>query len=239
MRARQLFVLGAVSLMLLASAAQAVIDDFESYPLNSVIAGQGGWVGWGGPAAAQELVSNIQARSGEQSLQLAGGDADVVHMYAGMDSGIVEMTAWQYIPSSEVEGTTYYILMNTFVNPAGPFSWSSEIHFDLGPGTVRDVLHQTAAVDGGVDNTLSIIRDQWVEIKHVIDMDNDWYTVTYGGALLTADEWDNNGVAALAALDLFAPDANTVYYDDVLVPEPATMSLLVLGGLAVLRRKRR
>jgi len=246
MRTTQLFVLGAVSLMLLAGVAQAQIDDFESYPLGSVIDGQGGWKGWGSPAAAQELVSNIQARSGEQSLQLAGTDADPVHQFAGLDSGIVEMTAWQYIPSSEVVGTTYYILMNTFVNPGGPFGWSSQITFDLadtttgaGTGIVRETMVQSGGEPGASNTPLDIVRDQWVEIKHVIDMDNDWVTITYGGQPLAADEWSNGGPTALAAIDLYAPNENAVYYDDVMVPEPATMSLLVLGGLAALRRKRR
>ncbi len=219
------------------SAAWAAIDDFESYALNSVIYGQGGWTGWGGAPAAQELVSNIQAHSGDQSLQIAGGDADVVHQYSGLTSGVVEMTSWQYIPTSEVEGATYYILMNRYVL-GGPSGWSSQVNFDLATNTVRESMHQTDAVDGGIDNTLAIIRDQWVEIKHIIDLDNDWYTLSYGGQMLAADEWSNGGPASLRALDLYTPDANTVYYDDVMIPEPTTLAILVLGGGLLLRRRR-
>jgi len=227
MRLRQLSVLGAVSLMLLTSAAQAVGDDFESYVLGSVIDGQGDWVGWGNPATAQELVSNIQAHSGQQSLQLAGTDADPVHLFSGLDSGIVQLTTWQYIPSFEVVGTTYYILMNTFTNPDGPFGWSSQINFDLadtttgaGTGIVRETMVQSGGEPDASNTSLDIIRDRWVQIKHVIDLDNDWVTITYDGQSLAADEWSNGGVTELAALDLYAPNENTIYYDDVLLVVP-------------------
>jgi len=45
-------------------------------------------------------------------------------------------------------------------------------------------------------------------------------------------------------MDIFpvTADASVMYYDDISlieIPEPATMSLLALGGLAMLRRRRR
>ena len=39
-------------------------------------------------------------------------------------------------------------------------------------------------------------------------------------------------------LDIFGSEANVATFEGVVIPEPATMSLLALGGLAIARRRR-
>jgi len=223
------------------NTASAWSDGFEAYNLGSVIAGQGGWEGWAGnSSSAQEYIVSTPVHTGEKSLEVSGPEADVVQPFA-YDSGTWELSGWQYIPSSQEAGNTYYILMNSY--PTG-LHWASQLKFNLDPnagssgtGTVIEDHFQKA--EGSVQNTLDIIRDQWIEIKHTIDLDNDWVTITYGGQLLAKDEWKAGGTATLAALDLYG-QSGTVYYDDFnLTPEPTTLALVGIGGLMMIRRRRR
>lgn len=53
--------------------------------------------------------------------------------------------------------------------------------------------------------------------------------------------WQDGGVNALAAIDLYANNAGPVYYDNfslTQVPEPTTTALLGLGLAAFLFRRR-
>ena len=55
-------------------------------------------------------------------------------------------------------------------------------------------------------------------------------------------QFDQLSISApgIRRLDLYTPVVSTDVWDDlVLVPEPATLSLLALGGLALIRRRRR
>jgi hypothetical protein len=131
----------------------------------------------------------------------------------------------QYIPGNAT-GTTYFILLNEY-NDGGPNDWSTQLAFDLDANTVE-----------GVD----LVRDAWVEIKVEADLDNNLADVYYNDTLLTSEAWGAN--PSIAAIDLFANNATAVYYDNiavaVAVPEPATLTLLVMAalGLLVVARRR-
>jgi hypothetical protein len=66
------------------------------------------------------------------------------------------------------------------------------------------------------------VTDQWVELKLVVDLDNDLQTFYYGGTELYSGSWTAQfpdqsvqGILNIASIDLYAEDSTTVYYDNI------------------------
>jgi hypothetical protein len=229
----------------LASAGTVWSDDFDSYATGSGLDGQGGWSGWDGGALAA-IASDDTAVSDPNSGKAFQYD-DMVHEYSGITSGSGTYIAWQYIPSThQGEGTTedpfetYFILMNKYTLASK--GWSIQIGFNLMDGSIHD--DQSPGVE-----TLTILWDQWVEIKVDFDLEANTFTTYYGGNVLgTGGVWydplNPDHEKALAAVDLWADDGgNPVYYDNMSlsytpIPEPSVFLLAGVGLLALLRRKK-
>ncbi|MGD8453366.1 MAG: hypothetical protein PVJ57_16260 [Phycisphaerae bacterium] len=237
----------ALVLALCASALGNWNDGFEPYTLGP-IDGQGGWQGWGGDSGATGFVTDLMARTGTQSQEVYA-NSDSVHQYSGYTEGQWVYTAYQYIPSDLV-GNQHFILLNNYSDPSGPFNWSVQISFDPTTGNLSADCGSSTPV------VMPYVADQWIAIEAYIDLDADWVQVYYNGTLLDDPalagegyQWttgvfggDTDGLLNIAAVDLYAgapqtPESTSVYYDDMsLVPEPATVVLL-LGVVAVLRRR--
>ena len=207
--------------------ASVFMEDFESYSPGSDLHGQGGWKGWDNTPGAGAPTSSLYAHSGSNSVEIIG-TADLVHEF-NLAGGTWELSAMQYIPDG-TNGTTYFLLLNTY-NDGGPYDWSVQLSYNLDTGII------TSDFGGGA--TAPIAYEQWVELKFDIDLDNDTVREYYNGTLLSSHEWDDNDHGTLGCIDLFGNNASSVYYDDItIVPEPATVSLLCLGGLALIRRRK-
>jgi hypothetical protein len=216
-----------VAVCLPVAASAVYLETFDAYAPGSQLHGQGGWIGWGGDPGAGALVSNAQSLSAGNSVAVTGA-TDVTHWFSGYTSGQFRISGWQYIPSSSTTGTTYWIWLNI-----GEANWSIQTWFDLSDGIVMS--------DYGTSATLPIVRDQWVELSAVVDLDANTVSEYYNGTLLTVHAWQVGGAAAIAQVDLYANGAHVVYYDNIaisLIPEPAALSLLALGALALARRRR-
>ena len=211
------------SILLCASVAQAQwFDDFESYAANTQIVNQGGWEEWSPGAGA--YVSSAQALSGVNSVEIAG-PTDLVHQYANYTSGKWVYRAMQYVPSTMV-GQSYFILLNRYAYPQGPYNWSVQVRFDAATGLVTADAGSTTAA------TTALVTNQWVEIKVFIDLDLDWCQFYYNGTLLDVPslpdhpvlgggyQWSlgvfgqGGGQLEIQAVDLYANNATPVYYDD-------------------------
>jgi hypothetical protein len=177
-------------------------EDFESYVAGSDLHGQGGWKGWQGDAAAGSPASNARAFAGANSVEIIGS-ADLVHEFP-CNGGVVTLTAMQYIPSGTA-GTTYFILMNQYDDPGTALDWSVQTNFDLAAGVVN--------FDGGA--TAAIVYDKWVELKCVIDLDNNSVQLYYDGVAYATNQWDNDGHTTFQAIDLYGNNASSVWYDDI------------------------
>ena len=86
-------------------------------------------------------------------------------------------------------------------------------------------------VSGG---TLPLIKGAWVELRVEIDFTDDVCAFYYGGQLLYEGTWteevSGGGISNLAAVDLFANGASSIYYDDLsLTPKlvPLYLPLIV------------
>lgn len=223
----------AVILISAATSAQSFNDDFESYTLGSNLHGQGGWTGWDGNSAAGAVVSSAAAFSGSQSVDIVGA-SDLVHTFVDVTSGLWTLSVQQYVPSSS-SGTSQLVLWNSYPSPGAWKDASVQIRYNLTAGWVTSDFDSSPT-----PNALAILKDQWVESRFEINLNDNLVTEYYNNQLLYSHPWQTAGLDQLQALDLYANSAGSVYYDNVvLIPEPTTASLLVLGGLAMLLRRSR
>ncbi|UCF15881.1 MAG: hypothetical protein JSW59_00175, partial [Phycisphaerales bacterium] len=63
----------------------------------------------------------------------------------------------------------------------------------------------------------TIVYDQWVELKYVIDLDNNTVDEYYNGVVIRSGQWDDAGHNTLQAIDLYSAGASSVYYDDITI----------------------
>jgi hypothetical protein len=215
-----------------------MFDTFDTWGIGS-IAGQGGWQGWNGNAAVAGTVTSARAYSGGQSLQLVQGN-DTVRPFTGVTSGQWSLSLRQYIPSTS-GGSTWTILMNQY--PSNP-NWSAQLLVDISQGLLG--VFDGAGTQQGA--TLSVIKDQWVELRFDMNLSANSVSSYYNNTLIGSFPWQIGGINQFQALDLYPDEGATtgqtgaVYYDDVrltLIPEPTTGAFLLLGGLAMLFRTRR
>ncbi len=181
-------------------------ENFDSYVDGSEMHGQGGWKGWDNNPAFGALVTSAFSHSSPHSVDITGS-SDLVHEFAGFTSGQWVLTAWVYVPA----GTplSYILALNTYAD-GGPYNWSTQVFFDAMSGVV------VSDFDGG---TLPIVTDDWVEFRVEIDLDTDTQVGYYDGQQLYSKSWtegvSGGGVLNIAAIDLFANGATSVYYDNV------------------------
>ena len=107
-------------------------------------------------------------------------------------------------------------------------------------------LNLNAIVSDFGQTSVAMIKDAWVEYRFDIDTSANTVSEYYNNQLVSTHQWrdlaDPDGRNALGALDLFANGAGPVYYDDLsvqVVPEPSTIALVILGGLALAAVRRR
>lgn len=227
---RRLTCMAFVAALSTAAFAQVWSDNFDSYANGTQLHGLNGWVGWDNSAGAGALVSNVQSASPSNSVDISGG-SDLVQQFTGATNGFWTFSGKVYIPGN-FTGSSYFIMLNTY-NHNGPYDWSVQTHFDSATGL---------AVDDYTGNSVAYVTDQWLDFSVDIDLDNDTREMKLDGNSLGVTAWKTgaNSAVNIGAIDLFANGASAVYYDDLqLVPEPATMSVLALGALALVRRRRK
>ncbi|MDY7108314.1 MAG: hypothetical protein SYC29_06720 [Planctomycetota bacterium] len=212
-------------------------DDFEAYDCDADICaadGVGGWVFWDGsdssPTAKVSCATDgYPVFEGQKSLRgLGGANADdIVHTYSFINTGYWAYTAWQYIPSTVVDGQAhYFILLNQWEpNGGGATNWSTQLECNPTRGVIESEFE---------DVTLPLVTDQWVEVKVLINLfesglGSDMQSIFYNGSLLSRKSWtegvSGGGTLSIQAVDLWFNDVTLdfVYYDDMsLVQLPET-----------------
>ena len=201
------------------SSASAVVvfsDDFESFSVGTVLHEVEGWEGWYGDAASAASVSSRYAFSGTKSVEVTAS-TDAVQVL-DITEGKWVLTAMQYIPSGS-SGTTRFHMQNTYRN--GDIGRSIQWFFSLADGVIGD--------DYDTEASATIIYDEWVELKLIIDLDNDFVEQYYDDELISARAWVFSGTAQIQSIDLYGNGASTVYYDDFKI-EDYLSSLVTAHG---------
>jgi hypothetical protein len=195
----------------LASAATAsagvFVDDFESYATGKTLHGQGEWKGWDNNPGAGATVSTMFACSGVKAVEVLGS-SDLVHELK-QAGGTWSFSIRQYIPSGGT-GLSCFILLNRYKDGGsnGYDDWSIQTSYNLATGAIT-CLH------GGIPGAAEIVFDQWVEIRLLINLDQNTFEEFYHGRQIAAGPWDDDAHGTFQALDLFGNGAAAVYYDDV------------------------
>jgi hypothetical protein len=180
-------------------AGTAYVEGFEAYEVGTDLHGVNNWEGWEGTAGAGAPVSDAQAASGANSVEIISS-ADLVKKLS-VTGGQITLSALQYIPAGG-SGDTFFILMNQYA--PNPLDWSSQTKFSLGSGQIND-------------DQATIVTDEWVELMYVIDLDNNTVEEYYNGAMFNSGEWDGDAHNTLQAIDLYSAGASSVYYDDITI----------------------
>ena len=189
-----------------ASASVLYFEDFESYGAGTVLHEINGWEGWYGAAGSAASVSGEQAYDGAQSVVVKGGtDAALVF---DITEGKWVLTAQQYIPSG-TSGETRFHMQNTYRN--GAIGRSVQWFFSLSDGVIGEDYDEAASA--------SIIYDEWIELKLVIDVDNDLLEQYYNGTLFSARAWVFSGTSQIQSINLFGKSGSPVYYDDIKIQD--------------------
>ncbi len=207
-------------------------DDFDLYGNGTGIIGQGAWVGWAQVGTADALVTNAQANSVPHSLAMGGAtEIDVVPQFSGVTSGIQTLDVMTYVPASSIGGAGFtdigLMSRHEGFQGATDTQWFTAFGFGMGNGLAN----------GNAETPL--ITDQWIPAQVVFDIDNRTYDKYYNGALSHSGSW--GGDFAIVGFDVYSPPgAAPMFLDDFnMTPEPATMALLLAGGLGLVRRRKR
>jgi len=228
----------AAALVLTASASAQYSEGFESYANGSPIEGQGGWKNWDTCATGNRTYNRVvdaQASSGSQSLRMIGSMDPVNGNFASdtvyelnnpnFTTGVWEFTCQTYIPSGFF-GEAWVIILNDFSDCGGPYNWSFQLQFNAASLNVQPIVPFGSSAGQFVDLTgnsgaTPYITDQWVEIKAIIDLDNDIVTASYGGTDLFSHAWlESFGAGSsqnISTIDLFCGTNDTTewYIDDI------------------------
>jgi hypothetical protein len=196
------------------SAPQAAFweENFDAYNPNQSIHGVNGWKGWLNDETKTAYTSLTQDRSPSNSLKLEGV-SDVVQEFSSIDSGMWLFQAWQYIPGSSTTGEPIFLILNQYDDVISPTitNFSTSVLFDLANMEVRETINP--------EGVLPLLVDQWVEIRVIIDLDQDVQRFYYDGVLLFTDIWSDGllggGISAIAAVEFYANESDPVYWDDL------------------------
>ncbi len=190
-------------IQILTQLPPVLAEDFDSLEVGSGVHDLPGWEGWYGDAVWAGQVSDTVAYSGTNSLEIKGTRDDVVPNWDLIDSGVYVATMMQYAPATSTAGKMYIGALSTYGNNSA--GWLGTLLSNCEAGLVY-----VDELDAATRTEVPLLRDQWVELKIVMNFDADTCDFYYGDVMLGTltcpssqgfDIWPDDGV-------------DVMYYDD-------------------------
>jgi len=190
-------------------------DDFESFNVGEYLAltdQSGFWTTWSDEPGGSEdaLISDAQSSSPTKSVDV-NGSTDLILKLGDKTSGKYQINVKYWIEP----GYGGYFNIQHFEAPG--IEWAYEAYF----GATGD-----GYMNAGGDNssTFTYSQGQWLQLKSIIDLDNDWAEFYIDDILI--QEWQfslqaqgDPGTLQLGGADIFAgaPEGETAhyYFDDL------------------------
>lgn len=189
-------------------------DDMETYTAGDAFvanANQTWWTTWTpGSTSEDAVVSSDYAHSGVNSVKFIPND-DVILKFGDRASGKYEISFWIYVEAGQ--GGAYFNLQKWEV-PGTEWAFNCTFN-DNGTGNLQ-YLNQ--------DHAFSFSTDAWVEIRNVVNLDDDIYEMFIDGNLSDTHQYSATaigglGVKRLGCIDFYGNTGNDFYIDDVSVIE--------------------
>jgi hypothetical protein len=198
-------------------------DNIDTYTVGDISSQSDIWTPW--PGATGASVSTDQAQSGTNSMLVSDAEgADQVLLFPGNVTTGNYTARWSYyVPAGT---TAYFNLQGDQDDIGGTFKMECIFNGD-GTGTLN--------AGGGDAATFTYPEDQWFDITHFLDFDNDWIQLVIDGApvyqwLLSDDSGAAGGVAQVGAVNFYPNSAGSAFYVDdveiVAVPSCADASII-------------
>lgn len=191
-------------------------DDFETFTVGEYLAltdQSGFWTTWSDEPGGSEdaLITEAQSSSPTKSVNVEGG-TDLILKLGDKTSGKYQLNIKYWVES----GYGAYMNIQHFQDAPG-----TEYAFQVYFGASGDGFMQAG---GDTSSVFTYSQETWIQLKTVIDLDNDWTEFYIDDVLI--QEWPfsttsfgDPGTLQLGSADIFAgaPEGDTphYYFDDV------------------------
>lgn len=185
--------------------------DFEAYNVNDFIGVVDfEWSTWSGTTGTPEdaQVTDAQSQSGVRSVVFTDPNTDAIFLMGDSTTGVQGAGFSMYVATGN---SAYYNIQETQV-PAT--RWVVEVNFDDGGTGDLDLA--------GITYTFNYPQNQWFDVRHYIDLDNDSIQIWINGDFVAASSYTQGAAGAtttLGSFDFFPAGGNgpgiTYYVDDM------------------------
>ena len=192
---------------------QVWFEDFESYDDTNIDSESSDWIGWDNANSGVDVTDDFAFLS-NQSI-LVEQDDDLLHLFEPViNESSGEVIFYIYIPSSDNAGA-YYNMLHDY--DASDSNWAFQVFFASANSGEQSYLELDAPV------YFDAIYDNWIEVRHEIDIDNNSITLYYNNNMIANWDWSNGSAgdsSVLGALNFYGFCTGTgcvgqAWYDNI------------------------
>jgi len=182
----------------------SLINDFDSLAVGANMHDVDGWEGWWGDGQWAAKITDTVAYSGANALEIVGARDDLVPNWPLVDSGVYVASVMQYVPAA-TDGLMHYGPLSSYGPSWDEMAWLGTLLSNCSTGFVY-----VSELDSGSRTETPLIRDQWVELRIVMNFDANTCDFYYGDVLLGSRE-----CPSAQGFDIWPDDdVDVIYYDD-------------------------